>query len=76
MLEVSYDALLDAIADTILEINTRPHAPRVKNSFLRTFAKHARARREALQNETAAGSVRRALDDFDILIQAFKDRLQ
>lgn len=77
MLEVSYQALLAAIADTIKEMNTRPDpSPRVTNSFLRTFAKHAQLRRKDLRNETAAGSEDRALADFDILTQVVKDLLQ
>lgn len=77
MLEVSYEALLDAITDTVVAMDKRSHATqRAKIPFLRTLASKTSRHRQILEANTAPGSVKRVLDDFDLLTQTFKDRLQ
>ena len=75
MKDGNYGALLDAIAETIVEMNRRSGYMSLKRDFVSAFRKKANARRDRLRDEAGSGNERIVLDDFDNRVQDFHDKL-
>ena len=75
MKDSNSDALLDVIAETIVEMNRRRGYTSLKRDFVSAFRKKVKAHSDCIRDEAGRGNGRIVLDDFFNRVQDFHDKL-